>query len=116
MRAMQLQQAGCAAAVAESDKVLAEDPELERQILQLVRVADRLPESSHVLAAGRVWADMRQLGVFLRHMAVVVSAVTALKERGPRCHRKPPVHDDLAWAVASAACNFSTRILDSRGP
>src|SRR5580704_11631440 len=103
MRAVQLQEADRAAAVAKRDEVLAEDPELERQVFQLVRIADRLPEAAHVFAAGRVRADTRQLCIFRGHLAVVVSAVARLEERGPGCHRAPPVQNDV-----STGCIFWT--------
>src|SRR4029077_9789957 len=87
MRAVQLQQTDRTTAIAEHDKVLAEDAKLERQLFQIVRIADWLPKTAHVLAARCIRADMGQLGIFLRHTAVMEPTVASLKERRPRHHR-----------------------------
>ncbi len=78
MRAMQLEEAGFTAAVAKRDQLLAKNLDLERQVLQLVRKAYRLPEMAHVFAARRIRADMGQLGIFLGDVPVVISAVAGL--------------------------------------
>ena len=78
MRAMPLQQADRAAAVAKHHQLLAEDFDRQRQVLEVIRVADRLPEPAHVLAAGRVRADMGQLGILLRNVPMMVTAVARL--------------------------------------
>jgi hypothetical protein len=46
MRAMQLEEADLTAAVAERDQVLTKNFELQRQVLQIVGIADRLPEAA----------------------------------------------------------------------
>src|SRR5215469_4103619 len=93
MRAMQLEEAGLAGAVTKGDEILAQDAEPERQVLQIVRVADRLPEAAEILAARRIRADMGKLGVFRRDLTVMIAAVTRLQIRSPRRHKKSPVHD-----------------------
>src|SRR5437763_5318055 len=114
MRAMQLQQADGAAAVAKSDKILAEDPKFQRQVLQLVRVADRLPEAPHVLAAGRIRADMRQLGVFQRNMAVMVSTITGLRN-GALVTIANLLFMTIYRAVEAAAQAFFARLMEPSG-
>src|SRR5690348_3484 len=81
--AVALEQANLAGAITKHHQFLAEDLHRERQVLELIRVADRLPEPSHVLAARCVWADMRQLRVFLRNLPMMISAVPRLQERSP---------------------------------
>ena len=39
---------------------------------------DRLPEAAQIFATWRVRADMRQLGIFLGHLPVMVTAVARL--------------------------------------
>jgi hypothetical protein len=87
MRAVQLKEADLAAAVAESDQILAQDADLQRQILQVVGKAHRLPEAAHVFATGRLRADMGQLGVLSRDLAIVIAAVARLQKRSPGRHQ-----------------------------
>src|SRR6266478_3593571 len=91
MRTMQLQQTDVAALVAKGDQLLVQNLDPQRQILQLVREADRLPEAAHVLAARRAGTDMGELGVLLGDVPVEVGAVSRLQERGSRDHGNPPV-------------------------
>jgi hypothetical protein len=57
---MLVQQADPARQVAEDHQVLAEHPDHQRQVGQLRRHRDRMPEAAHVLAAGRPATDPRQ--------------------------------------------------------
>ena len=91
VRTVALQQADRAAAVAEHHQLLAEDLQCDRQVLEFVGVADRLPEPPHVLAAGRVRADMGEFRIFPRNLPMMVTAVARLQERSPGRHGKPPV-------------------------
>src|SRR5262245_1430833 len=54
VRAMALEQADGAAAVAKGHQFLTQNLHGQRQVLQLIRVADRLPEATHVLATRRI--------------------------------------------------------------
>jgi hypothetical protein len=74
MRAVQLQQADGAALVAEHHQLLAQDPKFDRQIRDVVGVADRLPEAAEILAARRVRSDVGEFRVLARHFAVIVAA------------------------------------------
>jgi hypothetical protein len=76
VRAVQLEQSGGSTAVAEGDQFLAEDFQPHRQVLQIVGVADRLPEAAHIFAARRVGADMGEFAVLSRHVAMMIAAVT----------------------------------------
>src|SRR5204862_7491224 len=112
-----------AAAIAKGDAVFAEDPEFEGQIRQLVRVTDRLPKSPHVFAARGIRANMRQLGVFLRNMSVVIGAVPGLEERSSRWHRlllfNPilPIHaiGVILRRYHELACRFGARLPSASG-
>ena len=79
MWAVPLQQPDRAAAVAKHHQLLAEDFDRQRQVLEVIRVADRLPEPTHVLATGRIRPDMSQFGILLRNVPVMVAAVTRFK-------------------------------------
>lgn len=58
---MQLKEADRTTAVAKGNQLLAEHPDLEREVREVVRKTDRLPETAHVFAAWRVRTDMGQL-------------------------------------------------------
>src|SRR5271168_3470977 len=49
---------------------------------------------------------MGQLGIFLRHLAVVVAAVASLKEWGPLHHREPPVDVDFTVRLHQLHATF----------
>src|SRR5689334_11972792 len=90
--AVAFQQPDPAASITEHHEFLAQNLHCERQILELIRIADRLPEPAHVLAARRIRADMRQLRIFGGNLPVIVSAVPCLQKRSPGDrHRKSPV-------------------------
>src|SRR5271169_6795181 len=78
MRAMQFEQADLARAVAESDEILAHDPQLQREVPKVVGIADRLPEAAQIFPARRFRADMGQLGVFPRYLPVMITAIARL--------------------------------------
>src|SRR6266403_783176 len=88
MRTVQLQQTDVAALVAKGDQLLVQNLDPQRQILQLVREADRLPEAAHVLAARRAGTDMGELGVLLGDVPVEIPAIPRLQERGSGRHRR----------------------------
>src|SRR6266478_536555 len=87
MRTVQLQQTDVAALVAKGDQRLVQNLDPQRQILQLIREADRLPETTHVLAARRAGTDMGELGVLLGDVPMEVPAISRLQERGSGRHR-----------------------------
>src|SRR5262249_37826827 len=91
VRAMPLQQAHGTAALAKCDQFLAEDLHCQWQVLQLIRVANRLPEAAQGPAPRGIWPDMRGFAVFGRNVPMMVGAVPVLQERGSRGHRTPPL-------------------------
>src|SRR6266436_3158970 len=95
MRTVQLQQTDVAALVAKGDQLLVQNLDPQRQILQLIREADRLPEATHVLAARRAGTDMGELAVLLRHVPVEVGAIPRLQKRSSGSHRGSPFHHQL---------------------
>jgi hypothetical protein len=90
MRAMQSQEADRAALVAERDEVLAEDAQPARQLGQLARQDDRLPEAAQILAAGRARTDSGQFLVLRRPLAMVIAAVGPGQKRRSLGHDVPP--------------------------
>src|SRR6267378_43369 len=100
MRTVQLQQTDVAALVAKGDQLLVQNLDPQRQILQLVREADRLPEATHVLAARRAGTDMGELGVLLGDVPMEVGAISRLQERGSGRHRSSPFDRQLTSAYS----------------
>jgi hypothetical protein len=68
--------ADAAAEVPESHQLFAKDLESNRQVLEIVREAHRLPEAAQVLPARSPRAYAGQFGVFFRYVSVVVTAVS----------------------------------------
>src|SRR5206468_857002 len=66
--AVHRQQSDLALAIAKEHEVFAEDADRQRQILELVREADRVPEPTQVLATRRSRADASQLCIILRNV------------------------------------------------
>jgi hypothetical protein len=72
---MSVEQAEAPATISEKDQILTQDPKSERQIPQLRRYGDRMPESAQILAAGRAWSDLRELPILHRDLGLIVPAV-----------------------------------------
>src|ERR1051325_5532006 len=116
MRAVQFQETDRAALIAERDQILAQDPDPQRQIAEIVGETYRLPEAAHIFAARRIRPDMGELGILLRHRAVVIAAKTRLQEGCPVRHPVPPCKSvrqaflkELSRIDARAAGACSTR-------
>src|SRR5271170_2349129 len=90
MRAMQLEKANRAAAVAEGDEILAHDAQPPRQVAQLLGQDDRLPEAAQVLAAGRARSDAGELFIISRPLAMMVRAIGCAQKWCSLCHGIPP--------------------------
>src|SRR4051794_26710614 len=91
MGTVQLQHADGAGPVAKRDKVLAQYPDPQRQVAQIVGEAHRLPEPAQVFAARRVGADMGEFDVLARVLTMVVTGETRPQERlSSDSHGKPP--------------------------
>src|SRR5262249_39520818 len=83
MRTMQLEEAHGAALVAERDQILAQHPDPQRDVREVVGKADRLPETAQIFAARSARADMRQCRVLVGHLAMKIAAVAGLQKPGP---------------------------------
>src|SRR6267143_5168287 len=111
MRTVQLQQTDVAAPVAKGDQLLVQNLDPERQVLQLVGKADRLPEAAHVLAARRAGTDMGELGVLLGDVPMEIPAISRLQERGSGRHRGSPFHHQLTLGRNGEANACSASVL-----
>src|ERR1700736_3177619 len=111
MRTVPLQQTDVAALVAKGDQLLVQNLDPQRQVLQLVGKADRLPEAAHVLAARRAGPDMGELGVLLGDVPVEVGAVSRLQKRGSRDHGRPPFDRQLTLGRNGEANACSASVL-----
>ncbi len=87
VRAVQLEQPDATAPVAEQHEILPEDPEAQRNVRQLPREGDRLPEAAEILAARRAGADPRELLVGRRDLARVIRAVRRVEDLRRFRHR-----------------------------
>src|SRR2546425_6984869 len=98
MRAVQLQQPDAAATVAEQHEILAENPEAQRNVRQVAREGDRLPETAEVLATGCAGTHPRELVVGRRRLASVMGAVRRVEK--------------LPWFDHGCVVKGSSRALD----
>ncbi len=87
VRAVQMQDAGARAPVAEDHQVLAEDAHAARWPVEIARERDRLPESPEIFAARGAGTDRRELGIGRRGAATSVPVVctTGRSRRGHWC-------------------------------
>jgi hypothetical protein len=91
MGTVELKKAYCAAPVAKGHQVLTEDAQTPRQVLHFLRGDNGLPKASQVLAAGRRWSHLSELGVPRRLLTMVIRAVGRVEKRySCRHHAYPP--------------------------
>src|SRR5262249_26738036 len=104
MRAVQVQHAQTAAAIAEDHQVLAEDSPQQRRGRETARARHRLQDPPQVLATRCPRAHLRQLGIRRRDVTAVISAEWAglLLRRTP-LHDTPSTlfHDTISLAPAN---------------
>src|ERR1051326_4377129 len=79
-----VQEADLAAAIPKDDKVLAEQPQRDRQVLKLRLDHDRMPIAPQILAAGGARPDLGQRARLERRRPIVISAVRAGAAGGRR--------------------------------
>ena len=72
--AAEMQQPDPPAEVAEQDQLLVQDTDRQRQLAELGRQRDRVPESPQVLPARRAPTDMGELGILTGAAAAVIAA------------------------------------------
>jgi hypothetical protein len=77
MGADAVEEADLAAAISKDDKVLAEQPQRDRQVLKLRLDHDRMPVAPQILAAGGARPDLGERARLERRRAIVISAVRA---------------------------------------
>src|SRR2546425_9144537 len=87
---MELQESNGAPEVAEHHEVLPQDSDSDWNIAQFIRKTNGLPEAAQVFSARRAGACMRELGVFLRDVAVIVGAEACGQEGRSGCHVSSP--------------------------
>ena len=96
MAAAQMEQSDPAAEVAEQDELLVQDADRQRQLAELGRKRDRVPEAPQVFAARRARADMGELGILSRARPAVIAAEFH-GSRVYRGHSRPSAVRIVGW-------------------
>src|SRR5262249_4182808 len=85
MRAVQVQHADAAAAIAKDHEILTQNAHSQRRRHEIARERDRLPEAAQILAARRSGTDLGQLGIRRRNLAAAIAVEgTGLQLRDSR--------------------------------
>src|SRR5260221_14664826 len=90
MRAVAMQEADAALAVAEDHQILAEDADRHRPAGELRGHRHRLPEAAVILAARRAGTDMGQLGILGDRQPRGVAVIGLGRPAGGPCHARSP--------------------------
>src|ERR671934_2549257 len=88
MRAVEMEQSEPTAPVTEQHEIFAEDAQAQRDVAEIARERDRLPEAPEIFAARRAGTDAGQLVVGQRDPAHVIPTVRRVEE-SRCCHRSP---------------------------
>jgi hypothetical protein len=87
---IRLQQTHCTALVAEGHEIFTQDADAPRQVLQILRQENRLPETPQIFAAGGSWPNPGQFLVLLRHPTLVIGAIGCAQKRYSGRHNPLP--------------------------